>query len=306
MVSLPYTAYIPQDNDAQLSKESSRILAAHVTDATPHLKLVEQDGTEQTVAIPAAAYRLLVDVLTQMAQGNAVTLIPIHAELSTQEAAFAFVAIGKMSEVGDRQVAADFTSYAGTKTAVGATNEIYQIELPVAGSNSAFNVTNKGNATLYATVITTGKPLPGEEQATSENLALSVDYVDDDGNKVDVASLPSGTDFVARYTVTNTGTLGMRYRQLALRSLLPSGWEVSNERLDETTSSGGSSYDYRDIRDDRVYTFFDLSRGQSKQFSLRMTATYPGRYYLPSQLSEAMSAADIRAGVRGRWVAVPR
>lgn len=87
MASLPYTAYIPQDDDAQLSKESSRILAARVTDDTPHLKVVEQDGNEQTVAIPAAAYRLLVDMLTQMAQGNAVTLIPIHAELTTQEAA---------------------------------------------------------------------------------------------------------------------------------------------------------------------------------------------------------------------------
>lgn len=226
--------------------------------------------------------------------------------LSTQEAAFAFVAIGKMSEVGDRQLSADFTSYAGAKTAVGATNEVYQIELPVAGTNSAFSVTNKGSATLYATVITSGKPLPGEEQATSENLALKVDYVDDDGKTVDVTSLPSGTDFVARYTVTNTGALGMSYRQLALRSLLPSGWEVSNERLDQTTSSGGSSYDYRDIRDDRVYTFFDLNKGQSKQFSLRMTATYPGRYYLPSQVSEAMYADDVRAGVKGQWVEVTR
>ncbi|EKU98815.1 DNA-binding protein, excisionase family [Leptolyngbya sp. PCC 7375] len=87
MASLPYTAYIPQNDDAQLSKESSRILAAHVNGTTPNLKVVEQDGTEQTVSIPAAAYRLLVDVLTQMAQGNAVTLIPIHAELTTQEAA---------------------------------------------------------------------------------------------------------------------------------------------------------------------------------------------------------------------------
>jgi hypothetical protein len=226
--------------------------------------------------------------------------------LSTQEAAFAFVAIGKMSEVGNRQVTADFTSYAGAKTAVGATNEVYQIELPVAGANSAFNVTNRGNATLYATVITAGKPRPGEEEAASKNLVLLVDYVDEEGNKVDVTSLPSGTDFVARYTVTNTGTLGMSYRQLALRSLLPSGWEVSNERLDETTYSGGSQYDYRDIRDDRVYTFFDLNKGQSKQFSLRMTATYPGRYYLPSQVSEAMYANDVRAGVKGRWVEVTR
>lgn len=49
--------------------------------------MVEADGSEQDVVIPAGAFHLLVDILSQMAQGNAVTLIPIHAELTTQEAA---------------------------------------------------------------------------------------------------------------------------------------------------------------------------------------------------------------------------
>lgn len=87
MVSLPYQAYIPKGDDANLSKESSRILATYVNNDAPQLKVIEQDGTEQPIAIPAAAYRLLVDVLTQMSEGNAVTLVPIHAELTTQEAA---------------------------------------------------------------------------------------------------------------------------------------------------------------------------------------------------------------------------
>lgn len=49
---------------------------------------VRQAGRRpETVEIPAAAADLLLRLLTQMAQGNAVTLIPIHAELTTQEAA---------------------------------------------------------------------------------------------------------------------------------------------------------------------------------------------------------------------------
>lgn len=39
------------------------------------------------IVIPVAAVRLLCRLLNEMALGNAVTLIPIHAEMTTQEAA---------------------------------------------------------------------------------------------------------------------------------------------------------------------------------------------------------------------------
>lgn len=41
----------------------------------------------RTVSIPTSALRLLLDVLTEIGRGNAVSIIPIHAELTTQEAA---------------------------------------------------------------------------------------------------------------------------------------------------------------------------------------------------------------------------
>ncbi len=90
MVSSAKTSkpFIPSEADTQLSKQSSRILAAHTSSQeTQRLKVVEDDGSEQEVTIPAVAFQLLVDILTQMARGNAITLIPIHAELTTQEAA---------------------------------------------------------------------------------------------------------------------------------------------------------------------------------------------------------------------------
>ncbi|OKH37842.1 DNA-binding protein [[Phormidium ambiguum] IAM M-71] len=82
---------IPTEEDAKLSQESSRVLASLIrltqSKSTQQIKVVEEDGTERVVEIPATAFHLLVDILSQMAQGNAVTLIPIHAELTTQEAA---------------------------------------------------------------------------------------------------------------------------------------------------------------------------------------------------------------------------
>jgi len=227
--------------------------------------------------------------------------------LSTQEAAFAFVAIGKMSEVDDRSLSADFTLAGGARNAVGAKSGIFQIELPADGGSGNFTLKNTGTATLYATVVTCGKARAGEEEITNENLVLTVTYTDEEGNAIDVGKLPSGTDFVANYTVKNPGTLGMSYRQLALKSLLPSGWEVSNDRLSATGPVGKEgSYTYRDFRDDRVYTFFHLGRNETKKFALRMTATYPGRYYLPTQVSEAMYADDVKSSVKGRWVEVSK
>ena len=91
MVALPKTGkpVIPNESDTQLAKDSSRILATHVSSqqATQRIKLVDEDGSEQEVILPATAFQLLVDILSQMARGNAVTLTPIHAELTTQEAA---------------------------------------------------------------------------------------------------------------------------------------------------------------------------------------------------------------------------
>ncbi|HOW73047.1 MAG TPA: helix-turn-helix domain-containing protein [Phycisphaerae bacterium] len=78
----------PTEAEAILARESSRALAPLLTDAGEvRLRLQTPKGRPETVALPATALRLLVDILTQMAQGHAVTLIPVHAELTTQQAA---------------------------------------------------------------------------------------------------------------------------------------------------------------------------------------------------------------------------
>jgi excisionase family DNA binding protein len=45
------------------------------------------DDSDTTLQIPGHALRLLVDILAQIANGNAVTVAPVHAELTTQQAA---------------------------------------------------------------------------------------------------------------------------------------------------------------------------------------------------------------------------
>ena len=75
-------AAMPTREDTELAMRASQALAPK---AEEELKIKLDDGTELT--LPKAATRLLHHLLTQMSLGNAVTLIPIHAELTTQEAA---------------------------------------------------------------------------------------------------------------------------------------------------------------------------------------------------------------------------
>ena len=68
--------------------------------------------------------------------------------------------------------------------------------------------------------------------------------------------------------------------------------------------SDAATFDYQDVRDDRVYTFFSLDPGKSKTFRVMLMATYPGRFCLPSTGCEAMYDNTISARVPGRWVNV--
>lgn len=80
---------IPSEQEIQLSVSSSRALASHIQkfNSVQKLKVVDDSGSEEVVEIPSTAFQLLISILSEMSQGNAITLIPVHAELTTQESA---------------------------------------------------------------------------------------------------------------------------------------------------------------------------------------------------------------------------
>lgn len=81
----------PTPADVALAQESSRALSRLLTDEKEgalQVRIKPDDAPEaESITIPRSAFRLLTKILNEMAQGNAVTLIPIHAELTTQQAA---------------------------------------------------------------------------------------------------------------------------------------------------------------------------------------------------------------------------
>jgi excisionase family DNA binding protein len=77
----------PTKADSAIARVSSEQLAAHLGDAGG-VKLQMNTGSQsEELVLPPSALRLIVGVLSELGQGNAVTLTPIRAELTTQQAA---------------------------------------------------------------------------------------------------------------------------------------------------------------------------------------------------------------------------
>jgi alpha-2-macroglobulin len=135
-------------------------------------------------------------------------------------------------------------------------------------------------------------------------LSMAVSYVAQNGSPIDVSSLTQGTDFIAKVTIKNPCKRG-DYTQMALSQIFPSGWEILNTRMmDGEGSFESSPSTYQDIRDDRIYTYFDIDGGKTLTYYVQLNASYLGKYFLPGTFCEAMYDNSITAGVNGKWIEV--
>jgi excisionase family DNA binding protein len=78
---------IPSDEESAQAREAGRQLARLLPEGERPLRLVTQDNRHEMISIPPGAVRLFLDVLTQLGQGRAVTIVPGTVELTTQEVA---------------------------------------------------------------------------------------------------------------------------------------------------------------------------------------------------------------------------
>lgn len=80
---------LPAEREIQAAQLGQRILAAYLANRpkTQRVQIFDDNNQAHQVELPTSALRLLVDILAELADGNAVKVVPIHAELTTQEAA---------------------------------------------------------------------------------------------------------------------------------------------------------------------------------------------------------------------------
>lgn len=148
---------------------------------------------------------------------------------------------------------------------------------------------NLGDATLY---ITTNKIVKNTEKsgdAVSNGIGMNIRYVDANHKTISVDSIKQGTTFYAIVDVQNKGDY---INSMALSFIIPSGWEIYNNRLtsleDDSRNKKQAQYDYLDFRDDRVNFFFKANNNESKRFYIQLRAAYKGSYVMPNVVCEDM------------------
>lgn len=226
--------------------------------------------------------------------------------MSTQTLAWCLKSVGLFAS-GEKRGELKFTyTYNGKEISASTDLTMAQVSLPIQGVKAgAIKVMSGSKGAVFARLITEGVPARGQEEDDEKNLVLQVTYTNTEGDPIDPSRLEQGTEFMASVTVTNPGLRGT-YKNLALNQIFPSGWEITNLRLndDQNARKMGDVPAYQDVRDDRVYTYFDLNPNQRKTFKVLLTASFAGSFYLPAVSCEAMYDNNVFASKKGKVVEV--
>ena len=222
---------------------------------------------------------------------------------STQSTAFALMAMGRLAEKLSGTLDFVWSWNDKQQPAVKSAKAVFEKEIATTPKSGTVSVKNQGKGALSVDLITRTQLLNDTLPAISDNLRMDIRYANLNGTPLSVNDIIQGTDFMAITSISNiSGTSD--YTNLALTHIIPSGWEIYNERMvaPETENAAAddsgqsvSKYSYQDIRDDRVLTYFNLRRGETKVFTVRLQATYAGNFILPAVQCEAMYDVNVQA-----------
>ncbi len=205
---------------------------------------------------------------TQAISWSFISLLPYYKGTKFQEIAYSIVQDGKT--ISD--------SFTGGSTTVAL--------VPSNTGSHSVVVENTGKVPLYGKVLVKGMSIPGTETHKNNELELYVTYYTENGSRTTPDKLKIGDNFTIRISLENLDD--EKVENIALTLPIPTGWEILNERVGSANYAGSDAYDYQDIRDEAIYTYFSLEEWDEKVFNFSGTVTHTGDFSIPAIHAEAM------------------
>lgn len=255
------------DFSSSIRLEAIRLFTATQLDSNSPLS---SDMLAKSIAETLASDKWL---NTQETAWSLFSLLPYYSKMKTSEVKY--------------EISNDLDSKAGSFTEKALTEN-----LPVSYKfpQQLVTIKNTGNTTLYATVSCSGLETPGKEETLNKGISLTVD------NFYSLSNIKAGEEVRLKVRIRNNTR--KEVKNLVLAVPVGTCLEFSNERIANEKYS--STYTYQDIRDDVIYTYFDLPNSSySTDFIFTATAAYSGNFYVPAIHAEAMYDESIKAVTPG-------
>ncbi|WP_460968900.1 alpha-2-macroglobulin family protein [Spirosoma migulaei] len=211
--------------------------------------------------------------------------------LNTQEAAFAFLALGKLS----RQTAnstAMATLTAGGKP-LGTMNAAL-LNLKRVPTNAPLNLSAQGSGNVYYFAQSEGIPASGKIAEEDNGVQVRRQYLNREGQPI--SDIRQNDLVVVKITLASTN--GLNVENVVVTDLLPAGLEVENPRLTEPRDmpwiKKPDAPDYFDLRDDRI-NFYTTATGTERTFYYLTRAVSKGRFVVGPVSADAMYNGEYRS-----------
>ncbi len=286
---------------------AQNMIAGLGTDVSKYIELSYTFGTDirdkamilETLTMTgnkSLAFKLLKEISEELSSNR---------YMSTQTTAFSLIAVSLYaSGLQNKTMKYQYSLNSGSLKNITTTKAVSQIDMNIKGTEGGkLKIKNTNSEMLYVRIILNGIPEIGTATDKEKDLRMTVSYSLPNGTSISPLRIEQGTDFIATVTVTHPGIL-KDYKNLALSQIFPSGWEIINTRLYDAGYGVSGNIENQDIRDDRVYTYFNLRRGKSKTFKVMLNASYAGKFWMPPVYCDAMYDASIYSQKGGKYVIV--
>ena len=235
--------------------------------------------------------------LMDLNYNNMVDLLNKKPAVNTQTKGYVFVATHKYF---GRALDISKVSNFSVKTAEGITN--YQlnyftsqnIKISHNSMGKTVSITNENDVPIYVTRMDKFIDKNIAKNPINNAIKMNCTFQNITTGDDDLSCVHIGDDIFIKIDIQNPKNTEIR--DLALNVKMPSGWELINPALYETSNQKTNvNIEHQDYRDDRVYTFFNINSNDKESFVFKAKATFSGDFFFPAIICESMYDASIMA-----------
>ncbi|HIF14004.1 MAG TPA: hypothetical protein EYQ86_01145 [Bacteroidetes bacterium] len=206
--------------------------------------------------------------------------------LSTQERAFAFLALGKLSKMTKNNNVKARILADGEEVAVFDGKDLV---INKGIENKMVNIKTEGTGYLYVYHYTEGISVSGNIKEVDNLMQVRRQYYNRDGKIINQKNIQQNDLIVVQVSARTTN--GSSIKNVAITDLLPAGLEIENPRLSTNLNLSwkprNSRHDAMDVRDDRI-TYFTTLNSNWKRYHYVVRAVSKGKYKLGPVSGDAM------------------